>query len=398
MTTFTIQYLEDSPEIADITPQAARARLREAFRRLPISQVLIGWNLPSRLLNACAGECSRAGAELYRWHPLLTGDGTFTPQPKWQIFGVDGQPVPGFQDMPEFTFVCPNRPAVREMVLEHLREVMADNRYQGVFLDRIRYPSPAPDPGRLVGCFCEDCQRVANQNNIDLTETRRIIESLISSPEGAKRYIQTLIDPQRATTPESEAVAAFMAFRTGVVTGLIQEAAAIIRGMNKAVGLDCWSPSLTSIVGQDLVTLNPLGDWTKIMSYGHTLGPAGIPFELLQLADWLVDKDVEEEEAMSVLSGATRLPLPNSRAVLRQQGLPPQALNTEADRARKAGGVVLAGMELVEIPGVAELTPEQITKDVAAFRDAGVDGLALSWDLWRMPLERLTLVNQAWSG
>jgi hypothetical protein len=46
---------------------------------------------------------------------------------------------------------------------------------------------------------------------------------------------------------------------------------------------------------------------------------------------------------------------------------------------------------------VAQLDTEQIKADLSAFRRAGADGLALSWDLWHMPLERLDLVKSAWT-
>jgi hypothetical protein len=88
MPAFAIQYLEESPEIASITPQQARNRLRAAFQALPISYVLIGWHLPDAVLDACAEETARAGAQFYRWHPLLTGDGAFVPRPEWR--GANG--------------------------------------------------------------------------------------------------------------------------------------------------------------------------------------------------------------------------------------------------------------------------------------------------------------------
>ena len=83
---------------------------------------------------------------------MLTGDGVFMPRPEWQAVGLRGERVPGFRGMPEFTFVCPNRPAVREAVLARLHDAIRGGDYQGVFLDRIRYPSPAADPTRWLAC------------------------------------------------------------------------------------------------------------------------------------------------------------------------------------------------------------------------------------------------------
>jgi hypothetical protein len=108
------------------------------------------------------------------------------------------------------------------------------------------------------------------------------------------------------------------------------------------------------MVGQDLGTLDRYCDWIKVMSYGHALAPAGIPFELLALANWLVDdKGFDETQALALLSRATHLPLPRNRIGLQKEGVPPAALKLEAQRARTAGvKIVLAGIELVEVEGI----------------------------------------------
>ena len=401
MPIFAIQYLEDSPEIAGITPQAARSRLQDALDRLPITLVLLGWHLPAALLSACAEVCQRGGARLYRWHPLLTGDGTLMPRPEWQVIGLYGDPVPGFQGKPEFTFVCPNRPAVRDAVLSHLRDVLHDGRYQGVFLDRIRYPSPAAGPGAL-GCFCEDCHRAADQEGFDLDAARHRISQMITTRKGAQEFVCILLDPSgaAASDPDHQALAAFLDFRARSVTRLICEAAELIHGMGCAVGLDAFTPVLAHMVGQDLGTLDECADWIKIMSYGHAFGPAGMPFELLGLANGLFETHrLPESDVLAWLAGATGLSLPMDRNGLRTRGLPPDALQGQVLRARESGvTTLLAGVELVEMPDVSELNHAQIRADLTAFRTAGADGLVLSWDLWAMPLERLDLVREVWTS
>src|SRR5262245_6812479 len=154
MPTFAVQFLEDSPQLSNLTPDEVRAKFREACQRLPISYLLLGWHLPEALFEACAEEAAQAGVPLFRWHPLLTGDGVFQPRPEWQTIGLTGDPVPGFRNMLEFTFVCPNRPAVGEAIMDHLRDTIRQGYYQGLFLDRMRYPSPSADPAAFLACFC----------------------------------------------------------------------------------------------------------------------------------------------------------------------------------------------------------------------------------------------------
>jgi hypothetical protein len=393
---FAIQYLEDGPEVATITPNAARERLRAAFQRLPVSLVLLGWNVPEATIDACAEACQSSGVQLYRWHPILAGDRSFFPKPEWQTIGLDGDPVPGFHGMLEFTFVCPNRPAVREGALDHVRDVLADRRYQGIFLDRMRFPSPAHDPQDMLSCFCEHCQRAAAQSGLELEHVRHSIKAMLATPNGLRDFIYAMLSSESTA---DKTVSAFLDFRYQTISTFIHEVAALAHRMGKAVGLDCFSPSLARMVGQNIGALDGCAEWTKLMSYGHTLGPSGLPFELGGLADWLVVKrGVKESEALSWLCEATGLPLPDSRAFLQARGVGPEALTIELQRGREAGiRTLLAGIELVEIQGVAELNEGQITADLKAFRAAGADGLVLSWDLWDIPLERLDMVVQVWS-
>ncbi len=400
LTAFAVQYLEDSPELASIDPLKAQARLQAAFQALPISYVLIGWNLPNAILDACAEETARAAHRLYRWHPLLTGDGVFMPQPAWQTVGLDGTPVHGFQDLPEYTFVCPNRPQVQQAILDHVHNLLRQQRYQGFFLDRIRYPSPAPDPRRLLACFCEDCHRAAAEKGLHLKEIQHQIRLMLATPEGVHALIYELLGSPSAnrSDPGVKALRALLRFRAESVSRFVQAVSRVIRAEGCEVGLDCFSPALTWMVGQDLCSLNAHCEWIKTMSYGHTMGPAGMPFELLSLADWLIDRcDVREAQAMDWLSGASRLKFPHTRQALLERGLPPQALGDETQRARTAGvRCLLAGIELVDLEGITRLDEAQIAADLRAFRSGGADGLVLSWDLWHIPLERLKQVHRLW--
>jgi len=394
---FAVQYLEDGPGVAAIAPGEARARLRAALDRLPISYVILGWNLPDALSRACREETARAGAQIFRWHPLLTGDATFVPRPEWQTMGLAGEPVPGFRGLPEFTFVCPNQPTVREAVLNHLHDVIQRGDYQGLFLDRIRYPSPAADPTRLLACFCDDCHHAAAAEGLDLEAARWQVKALLATPECAQSFARLLLDPlaPASSDPDLMMLRSFLDFRVRSITRFVQAAADMAHAAGLAVGLDCFSPALTYMVGQDLGALNFHCEWIKIMTYGHTLGPAGLPFELLGLADWLVGQRLAKwPKALEWLSLASHLPLPTTRVVLRERGLTPEALATETRRARAARvRTLLAGIELVDLEGVTWLHQAQVTADLRAFQAAGADGLVLSWDLWHIPLERLELVR-----
>ena len=199
--------------------------------------------------------------------------------------------------------------------------------------------------------FCDDCQRTAWAEGLDLKATRQRIQALLATPERTAAFVRALLDPLAPGTPDPDPAAlhVFLDFRARSVTRLVQAVADVVHAAGLAVGLDCFSPALAPLVGQDLGALNAHCEWIKIIAYGHTLGPASLPFELLGLADWLVDeRSVNEPMALEWLSLATRLPLPSTRAVLRERGLAPEALAAETQRGQAAGvSPLLAGIELV---------------------------------------------------
>ncbi len=396
MISIAVQFLEDAPELREISPQAARDLLHEACMLLPVSKLLLGWNIPKALWDAVVEETARLGVRLYRWQPLLTGDGLLSPLPEWQTVGVDGRRVPGFRGLPEFTFICPNKPEVQEAVCAHLLEVSVPP-FQGVFLDRIRFPSPAPNPSAYLGCFCEDCCRAARAEGLDLAVFRQVLRKWNHTPEAARCLTASLLGNCLPDLPGdvADGLRDFFRFRAKSISNFVRLAseAASSRGME--IGLDCFSPSLAGMVGQDLGVLSQVCDWIKLMTYIHAWGPAGLPYELMGLAGFLnQNAGMGEMEALDFLNKQTKLALPGTFQDLRAQGLPSSALASEVRRGQRLGVRSLyAGLELVEIPGVCELSPEQIRQDWSAVLEAGVDGVVLSWDLWHMPLERLKLVS-----
>ncbi len=395
-----IQYLEHSPELAGLDAGLARSRLHDALQRLPLDTVILGWSVPPALVDACAGEAARAGAWLYRWQPLLAGC-LAEVDPGWRVVGVGGEPVPAYRDLPEFTFLCPNNEQPANTTLEYYAGALRSGPYQGVFLDRIRFPSPAADPFRNLGCFCEACQRAAAQEGLDLIAVRRAIQELAKTPKGRLSLVSRILsEPYAVHGIEAEdLVSRFQSFRESSITRFVSRAAAIGRSAGLTVGLDCFSPSLAHMVGQDLRALNAGCDWIKIMAYGHSLAPAGLPFELQGLAEWLGPAaSGSADRGLHSLARILDMELPTSCELFSRQGVSSPELGREVSRARQTGvTTLLAGIELVDLAGVTALSSPQITADLRAMRQARPDGLVLSWDLWRIPPQRLDLVRDVWS-
>ncbi len=379
MKTIAAQYLEYAPR--DATPAKARQRLRQAFELLPLSIVILGWDLPQRLEDAAAEETARHNALLYRWHPLLASDAGFALPAEWQPINLHGEPIPGFRGLPEFTFICPNRTDIQEWIAERIEVAAQRGIYQGLFFDRMRFPSPAEDPQGHLACFCNHCQRIAADAGLDLGAAPRQIESYLAEADRAKSLIRALFTPTDDPLLES-----FFNFRSNSITRAVQYAAKLARAHGLKVGLDCFSPALTRMVGQDLSALNQSCDWIKLMTYPRVFGPAGLPFELNALAEWLKSRyNVHETEAAQVIGRASGLPGSPSE-------LDSRSIAHEIQGGRDSGITnLLAGIALVEVAGIHHPTLGQIRDDLAACQNA--DGIVLSWDLWHIPQEYLPAIG-----
>ncbi len=404
MTIFAVQYLEYTPDIVTLSTEEACARLEAAFDRLPISIVLIGWNLPLRLLEALANETARHHAMFYRWHPLLTGDGSFIPRREWLTVNLDREPITGLRGLPEFTFVCPNRQEVQETINDHVHEVTRGGLYQGIFLDRIRYPSPSANPISDLTCFCDSCQDAASNDGLDLLKVRNILLTIPKNSQSIKVYLKILLGVNKhpegeIIAPEQlEAISKYLDFRERSIARFVKNIANIAHSKGLAVGLDCFSPALTRMVGQDLTILDTCCEWIKVILYGHTLGPAGIPYELSNLIRWIKKQNIfQAKEIIEWMSNITGLHLPDTRNDLQTKGLAPEAIVSEYRRAQSIiRKILLPGIELVDIEGVTRLNRNQIMSDLTALHSAGAEGPVLSWDLRHIPYERLELVGKIW--
>ncbi|MCX6053421.1 MAG: hypothetical protein NTZ74_00615 [Chloroflexi bacterium] len=396
----TLQYLEDSPELISLSKRVVIEKLKYAFDKLPITHLLIGWHIPDRLLEACKKECEKNKVRFVRWQPLLTGDGVFTPREEWQVTSMSGGKVAGFQNMPEFTFVCPNHVDSTNVIFDHIDQLTNLGIYDGFFLDRIRYPSPATNLSTHLGCFCNSCQRKAQIGGVDLGKLQKSLQNLTNSANGKIELIKCLFGNNKAITDESlrEMVTNWMKFRESSISDFVKGVSQIIKHRGLDVGLDCFSPGLTHMVGQDLKILSRYANWIKLMSYAHTLGPAGLPFEIIDFIDYLLKfTPLTERAALKLLSSFLDIPLPDSIKKLQKQGLSSHALELEIRKGKDGACIpVLAGLELVEIPGVASFSNDQLILDHKVVRETGIAGLSISWDLWHIPNNRLDLISSIW--
>ncbi len=326
---------------------------------------------------------------MWLWHPFLSGDGQYMPSQDAAV-GPRGAPVPPPGGMAEFTFDCAVRETGLSAALERLESALGRAAWDGVFLDKIRWPSPSADPVLELACFCDACRAAAPGDGIDLDAVASALAETAATPRGRLALVAALLGVADSALLES-----FLGWRCERISAAVEAAVTLIGqhrgpgGDPMRVALDVFAPSLAGSVGQDLASLAPLGEFTKAMLYLGTHGPAGLSFELCRLARWLADGGVASPAAR--LGELLGYPLPEMDDLCRAS-LSIAAFETELARLReRAGAGSSAGIDAVRIEGLAVLDDVTLARAVGAAAAAQV-GIVLSWDLWSVPPERLDLI------
>jgi hypothetical protein len=80
-----------------------------------------------------------------------------------------------------FIFSCPNHPEARRKSLAGLEALLRAYPFDGVFLDKIRFPSPAGGFEMMLSCFCPYCRQKARSQGLDLERVQAELEDWVAS-------------------------------------------------------------------------------------------------------------------------------------------------------------------------------------------------------------------------
>ena len=298
-----------------------------------------------------------------------------------------------------FRFACPNNPATREKTLRRLRELMSRYAFSGVFLDKIRFPSPANGIDEALSCFCDHCRRAARVAGLNLDAVARILaERAVKLP--------SLADGSRIEAhrwPETIASADpilshFLKFRSESIAGLVAELAEAARELGRAVALDLFSPCLSSLVGQDYPRVCRHCAWAKPMTYRIAQGPAGLRLEIPALIEGLARLfNLDERRALDWCARHIQAFEWDLVERTREEAVPLRFIEAEIEAAVRATHPVPVyfGLELVSQPGVIDVTPADVRAMVGAGRAANAAGLVISWDLMHAPMDGVEALAEA---
>jgi hypothetical protein len=298
-----------------------------------------------------------------------------------------------------FRFVCPNNPAVRRKTVGRLRDLLDQYDFAGVFLDKIRFPSPANGVDEMLSCFCSHCRDAAKGVGLDLDSVVKIladgaIDAWTSRPKAARDGNSSWLDALVAGSP---ILSHFLRFRADSVAALVAELAEQARRMGRRVSLDLFSPCLAPLVGQDYRVLKQRCDWAKPMTYRLALGPAGLRLEIPALIEGVASRFGVDEARIVEWSARHAAFDKDALHETRERAVPISFIQAEMEAAVRtlAPAPVYFGLELVHQPGVIGVDRRHVVDMVKAGRAANAAGLVISWDLMHAPIDCVRALAEA---
>jgi len=378
-------------------------KLEQALEVAPVDILIVGSEENPDVYQALTDRETRPVERVFLWYNLLSDYPGMTSE--HLLCNYEGLPSRGWGDFAEtgeisetFRFACPNRPAVREITFHHLERLLTSYDFDGVFLDKFRFPSPANGLSEMFSCFCEHCYRAAAEWGLDLDEVKKTIERLPKSVDADDCCDKVASEARwwEALLADRPPLLDFLDFRADSITRLVTLTHGLTQRLGKRLAFDVFSPALAPLVGQDYAAIAPYGVWAKPMIYRLVKGPAGLRLELPALASELrrflgLGRDEIDSWARRSARGLADTTFQSIDA----EGAPLHFIAGETRRAvaSMAPTPVYLGVETVSMPGVVDVTPEDVRAAVGVAREAEAAGVVLSWDLMHTPIDNLRAVE-----
>lgn len=356
-------------------PDAVIKALDDALSLLPLRRVIIGWHPDQAIYQQVARHLAGRDIELYLWLPVFSEVGLLADcQP---TIGPSGRsPAAVSLDATEnFQFYCPNTPANIDACLEVFTKHFADIGFDGVFLDKIRYPSFANGPDGGLSCLCPRCRATYQQAGIDVEGLIGAIHRLnqLATPFGVTGYTTGRYQFDDPLWQQ------FFSLRCDIITASLRHIVGYFRAAGYGVGLDVFAPVISQFVGQDIVALSGLADFVKPMMYARTTAPAGLPFEVDALLEH-TGSSPGRHRYFQVL-GLDVASQPDDLAFCARE---------VANLRATCGCPVHPGIEINQLAGIADTSPDYVAACLDAYQ--GADGIVLSWNLLDAPRTHLNAV------
>jgi len=384
-----------------------KKRLATAKESLDLDALIVWPDQDKKSLDLVREICTDFKIKTYLWYPILADNSGFKVRPEQAVEtfnGLHGYGRNGCWDKlgeggEDFLFLCPNVEHNIRKIFNQYQNKIVESGFDGVFLDRIRFPSPSNGFETLFSCFCESCLDKFYYNYGEDLENYRyqakaVFEKLKTMDISYLRTCQSLSDMIIQGNLEK-----FYDFRKQNIYQLVKIFADKAKQMGKLVGVDLFAPSLAPLVSQDYRLLAKTCDWIKPMIYGHASGPAGLPLELSCFMKAILNMNpaLDEGRLIREISRIIGVDLPTQINDLLKNGVSENIICSEMRRIKELDLTesvnTYVGLEAVQIPGLCHITAKILKKYLESLAEAEVKGMVLSWNLLKIPDENLKTVG-----
>ena len=384
-----------------------KKKLATAKEALNLDALMIWSDINKKDLDLVRKICRDFKIKTYLWYPILADIPGF--KVRWEqsvetFDGLHGYGKNGRWDKlgkgeEDFLFLCPNdEQNIREVFNQYQYKII-ESGFDGVFLDRIRFPSPSNGFELLFSCFCKSCLNKFYSNyGEDLESYRNQAKTVFKKFKTIDvNYLQTCRSFSDIIIRDS--LKKFYDFRKQNIYQVLKMFADKAKQMGKLVGVDLFAPSLAPLVSQDYQLLAKTCDWIKPMIYCHTSSPAGLPLELYCLIRAIleINPTLDEGQLIREISRIIGVGLPTQINDLLKNGISEHTICSEMQKIKEFNLPVkvdtYVGIEAVQIPKVCNITEKILKKYLELFIKTDTKGIILSWNLLKIPDENLKLAG-----
>ncbi|WP_027624324.1 hypothetical protein [Clostridium lundense] len=360
----------------NISYEEIENKLEALIDKINITKVIMGWSLNKDIYLKTKEFFHSKNIELFLWIPVFSEIGILKdtiPVVDWR-----GEKIKSYalKQGENFEFYCP----ANNKNIESFKEVFEDNfeevGFDGVFLDKIRYPSFSNGIEGVFSCFCDNCLNEYKKMGIDLKKLKEEMNKFINYekfydniPFGITKYDEI------EYSFKNEIWKDFFYVKSEIVFKSLKNLYEYFKNKNMKIGIDTYAPFLSYFVGQDMTKLQYIADFIKPMMYRVTKAPAGLPYEFNKLISESIYKDnIDDSEKML-------LDILNIHEYDRNKFNLNFVKKELEDMKHKLNIDIYPGIEINRIIPIAKVYPDYICENIEMLKYENIKGFVLSWDL-----------------
>lgn len=345
-----------------------------------VDSIIVGWSEEPDLYRRLRDEARNRGIQIWLWFPVLS-EHNETYNFRQQINIGTGKPFGAnvFDGDEKFDFCCPSQPNLSEKLLDIYEQIFSVGEFDGIFLDRIRYPSLTMGVEALFGCCCNTCLAEYEKTGLyrqDILNCYQQLQDRIKDPE-CQNPLGIVCYENGKYAFEDPILTRLIDLRKQKITEVVQNLAGAFRKKGLLIGVDLFPPFLAPFVGQDYVQLGHTSDFIKPMLYRFTDTPAGVHFELRAMAEAISNGNPSMYQLRLDFLRQV-LGLDNDTTDFFCKEL--QTIKMVETQIGKRN-LYIPGIELHTAENKPAVKPEFIGKNVALIHKAGYESMVACWDI-----------------